>query len=252
MRQHYRLLSETKQQYRQILQAHQAALEARLLELRGRFQCNDCEARNLDSLKQWIEPLHEGCGFRTWQQAALGMVETEIGHEILMTLQQIEAYKQTFDCHMCGMCCSMASSDARYEELVKRAANGDEFARQFTSIFLPYSSREAARQRAPHVVDAVLAEASEEAEGEEHIYFYHCPYLGEDNRCSVYGTDKRPSICASYPETPLSFVYEKCAWRPWKDDTHVDMMVAHAMLALCTQISETLRASLSASPVPTD
>jgi Fe-S-cluster containining protein len=251
MRHHYRLLSETKQQYRQILQDHQAALEAQLLELRGGFSCDHCDARSHNDLKQWLAPLHAGCGFRTWQQAVLGMVETEVAGKILLQLQRIEAYKQTFNCHMCGMCCSLASSDTSYEELVKRAEHGDEFARQFTSIFLPYESREAARKRAPDVVDAVLAEATEEAEGEERIFFYHCPYLGEDNRCSVYGTDKRPSICASYPETPLAFVYEKCAWRPWKDETHVDMMVAHAMLALCTQISEKLRDSL-ATPEATD
>ena len=242
---HYRLLSETKQQYRQILQGQQEALEAQLCELRGRFQCKECDSQSLNSLKQWLQPVHTGCGYRTWQQSALNIVETEIARDILFELKQIEAYKQTFNCHMCGMCCSLASSDAPYEELLQRAKNGDEFAQQFTSIFLPYPSREAARKRASHVVDAVLAEAAEEPEGEEHIYFYHCPYLGEDNRCSVYGTDKRPSICASYPETPLSFVYEKCAWRPWKDETHLDTMVAHAMLALCTQISEKLRASLS-------
>lgn len=245
MQHHYRLLSDTKQQYRQIFQQHQAALEAQLLALRGQFECKHCTSHPDEILTTWLTPLATDCGYWDWQKASLTLIENEIASQILSQLQRIEAYKQTFNCHMCGMCCKMASSDANYETLVQRAANGDEFARQFTSIFLPYASRDAARKVAPTVVDAALAEAVEETDGEEQLFFYHCPYLGEDNRCTVYGTDKRPAICSSYPETPLSFVYENCAWYPWKEDTHLDTLVAHAMLALCTQLSEKLRESLS-------
>jgi Fe-S-cluster containining protein len=245
MQHHYRLLSDTKQQYRQIFQQHQAALEAQLLALREHFHCERCTSHPDETLAAWLAPFARDCGYRAWQQAILSLVETEIAGQILAQLQRIEAYKQTFSCHMCGMCCKMASTDAPYETLQQRAAEGDEFARQFTSIFLPYASREAARQVAPTVVDAALAEAVEEPDGEEKLYFYHCPYLGEDNRCTVYGTDKRPAICSSYPETPLSFVYKNCSWRPWKEDTHMDTLLAHAMLALCTQLSEKLRDSLA-------
>lgn len=244
MRHHYRLLSETKQQYRQIFREYQDALETYLGDLRQPFTCNDCTGGTSQAFSEWIQPLHEGCRYQGWQRVALQFIENEAAKSILDKLQAIEAYKNTFNCHMCGMCCRMASHDASYEELQARAATGDDFARQFTSIFLPYESRKVARRKAPEVVEAVLAEAGEESEGEERIFFYHCPYLGEDNRCSVYGTDKRPAICASYPETPLSFVYEKCAWKPWKDETHIDTLAAHALLALCSQYAETLTASL--------
>jgi Fe-S-cluster containining protein len=248
MRHHYRLLSDTKQQYRQILQQQQAALDAQLLALRTQFQCTRCPSHPNESLLAWLAPLPADCGYRAWQQAIRSIIETDIAGQILAQLQRIEAYKQSFSCHMCGMCCKMASTDAPYDTLRQRAAAGDEFARQFTSIFLPYESRDAARRVAPEVVDAALAEAVEESDGEERLFFYHCPYLGEDNRCTVYGTAKRPAICSSYPETPLSFVYQNCAWRPWKDDTHLDTLVAHAMLALCSRYSETLQASLAESP----
>jgi Fe-S-cluster containining protein len=244
MRHHYRLFSETKQQYGQILRQYQDALDQHLSELRKPFQCSLCDSLNNLSLSQWMSPLHAGCAYTAWQQTALQFIETEAAQTILDRLKAIETYKNTFSCHMCGMCCRMASHDAPYEVLRQRAEAGDEFARQFTSIFLPYASREAARQKAPEVVEAVLAEAGTEKPGEETIFFYHCPYLSEDNRCSVYGTDKRPAICASYPETPLSFVYEKCAWHPWKEETHLDTLAAHALLALCSQYSEKLRASL--------
>lgn len=228
-------------------------LEARLSALHSQHSCKHCGSVAFSEIEQWMKPLHQDCGYKNWQRAALNLIETEIAAGIIKRLQAIETYKKTFNCHMCGMCCRMASTDASYEELKTRAASGDEFARQFTSIFLPYASREAARQVAPDVVDAVLSEAGEESDGQERIHFYHCPYLGEDNRCSVYGTDKRPAICESYPETPLSFVYEKCAWKPWKDETYTETLAIHAMLALCTQYSETLRASLLApGPVEPD
>lgn len=254
MSQHYRSLSDTKQQYRQLFSEGRQKLEAQLSGMREKYHCDGCAvdktAIGEDSAKPapfdtWLEKRHPGCGYRPWQAEALNYIENVAGREILLSLQRIEAYKNTFNCHMCGMCCRMASSEHTYEELRARAAAGDEFARQFTSIFLPYSSREAARSKAPEVVDAVLAEAGETPGEPEKVYFYHCPYLGEDNRCSIFGTDKRPAICASYPETPLSFVYEKCAWRPWKDETHTDTMAAHAMLALCTNWAERLQQALA-------
>lgn len=220
-------------------------LEIKLLGLWPQFDCTACQATQPKNLKEALVARHQGCGFISWQKASLNLLKQELGLEILERLQAIERYKNTFSCHMCGMCCRMASADADYDTLRQRAAAGDEFSQQFTSVFLPYESRDKAREVAPDVVSAVLAEAAEEALGEERIYFYHCPYLGEDNRCSVYGTDKRPGICASYPETPLSFVYKNCAWKPWKDETHETTLLAHILLALCTDLSQRLESALS-------
>lgn len=250
MQKHYRLLSDTKQQYRQILEGHKILLEQRLLETRRQYSCQHCDARHdqNDGLSQFLERTHEGCGYREWQRWSLEWIENDLASTILQILQAINAYKNTFNCHMCGMCCRMASTDASYETLQKRAATGDDFARQFISIFLPYASREIARSVAPEVVDAVLAEAAEETGADERIYFYHCPYLGEDNRCSVFGTDKRPSICASYPETPLSFMVDQCAWKPWQNETHSSTLGAHALTELCGHYAERLNAALGIEP----
>lgn len=248
MRPHYRAFNETKQQYREIFTKARALLEERLAALREDFACALCDDSNNDKTDQWLTSRHEGCGYRAWQQAALNLIEQEIGREIHQRLQQIEAYKNTFDCHMCGMCCRLASADAPYEELVVRAEAGDDFARQFTSIFLPYASRQAAQARHPEVVAAVLAHVGDTnpdpGVDSEKVFFYHCPYIGEDNRCTIFGTDKRPDICARYPETPLSFMYEKCAWRPWQDETHTDTLMAHALLALCQDYGDRLKAAL--------
>jgi Fe-S-cluster containining protein len=247
MESHYRLLAHTKQQYRDMFAQAALLLESQLLGMRAQYGCVHCEGALVHSLAEAIQPVHARCGFQGWQREALRVLEQEVGLEILNKLQQVEAYKNTFDCHMCGACCRMASTDADYPTLRLRAENGDEFAQQFISVFLPYASRQKALETAPDIVVATLAEAGEEAEGEEQIFFYHCPYVGEDNRCTVYGTDKRPAMCQSYPETPLSFVYEKCAWKPWKNETHGDTLLAHALLALCTDWCDQLKRALQAS-----
>jgi len=245
MRHHYRSLSDTKQQYRDIFQRQKLALEAMLTGFLPDFQCAGCTVEPESALEGWLQPLHAGCGYRGWQERALHYIQQEVAGQILSVLNGIETSRNAIDCHMCGMCCRMASADAPYDTLKARAAAGDEFARQFTSVFLPYESREAARAKAPGVVEAVLWEAGGEQADEEKIFFYHCPYVGEDNRCTVYGTDKRPAICGTYPETPLSFVYENCAWKPWKDETHPNALAAHAMLALCDHLSGRLEAALA-------
>lgn len=223
------------------------ALESRLMGLRSGFECPDCQDSPEDEFLGCLTALHAGCGYRAWQLAVLHCLEVEVGGEILTKLQQIEAYKNTFNCHMCGACCRLASTDSPYQDMLKRASTGDEFARQFTSVFLPYISRQQAAEKAPELVTAVLAESVEEADGEERVFFYHCPYVGEDNRCTVFGTDKRPAICGTYPETPLAFIQAQCAWKPWKTETHTDTLLAHGLLALASDWAGKLRQALGES-----
>lgn len=244
MSQHYRSFPETKQQYRQIFAQTKGQLYQQLDDSRQEITCTVCENHPAQDLEAWIQPLPKACGYRNWQKSALDWLEHQLGKELLAKLQLIEAYKNTFSCHQCGVCCRLASSEHSYETLQHRAEAGDDFARQFTSIFLPFQSRQAAQAKFPDVVQAVLIEAGESA-NQKQVFFYHCPYIGEDNRCTIYGTDKRPDICASYPETPLSFVYEKCAWRPWKDETHIDTLTTHATLALAQELSERLKVALA-------
>jgi Fe-S-cluster containining protein len=255
MRHHYRLFAETKQQYRDLFLQSKASLSAHLQTLRPAMSCPVCEnekqTTHTDNDTLPLHRMHDGCPNRHWQTAMLHFLETELARDILTRLAQIGAYRNTFSCHMCGMCCRLASSEHSYPELLERAAQGDDFAQQFTSIFLPYASREAARAKYPEVVAAVLAhvgEAIEQAENKtvkETVFFYHCPYIGEDNRCTVYGTDKRPAICENYPETSLGFMVRDCAWKPWQDETHLDTLLAHGLLNLCQSWSENLREALA-------
>jgi Fe-S-cluster containining protein len=236
---HYQLFSETKQQYQELFRELETALNARLTELRGDQYCPGCQANTVKELA--LAPAHHGCPENDWRKAAMKVVEEEIPYEVMGQLAAIKKYRNSVACHSCGQCCRLASSEHSYDELLNRAQSGDTFAKEFTSIFLPYGSREAAMKHEPEGVQATLAHVGEEASSEEKIFFYFCPYMQEDNLCGVYGTDKRPSICESYPETPLGYVSKNCSWKPWQEDTHLDSLLAHAMLNLCEDWSRKLR-----------
>lgn len=233
-------ISDIKVRYRTLFAEAVDTLYGRLATLRTQHTCPTCDAKNMEP--ELLSPMHTGCGYRAWQQACLHEIEQGIAQDILTRLNNVQAYKKTFDCHQCGVCCRIASSEFSFEQLQHKAQNGDSFAKQFTSIFLPYPSRDAVRERFPEIVDSVLKQADEP----EQVFFYHCPYVGEDNSCTIYGQPKRPKICANYPDTPLTFIYNKCAWKPWKDETHDDALWAHAMIELCSSTAGSLKAALTA------
>jgi Fe-S-cluster containining protein len=238
-------LSYIKTHYRKIFREKQDLLFSKLETLRDKYQCPDCDAP-----PGLLDAMHPDCGYREWLQEAVAAIETEDARSVFMQVQEIQARKRDYTCHQCGVCCRLASSEYSFEELQERAENGDDFARQFTSVFLPYASAEAARQKFPEIVSAVLEEtrlmSGEQGNTADHqpVYFYHCPYVGEDNRCTLYGTAKRPAICEEYPGTPLTFIYDQCAWRPWKDKFHQASLAAHAEIELCSWLVNRLKSAL--------
>ncbi|MBK8189569.1 MAG: YkgJ family cysteine cluster protein [Vampirovibrionales bacterium] len=220
-------LTRLRARYRDIFETVRQQLEARLLQERAAFSCQDCgPVADMDAA---LSQAHPGCGYRPWLKLLPQALQSDIGQDVWRRLQEIEAYKKTFSCHMCGVCCRFASSEFSFEELLGKARQGDGFARQFTSIFLPYESTQAARERFPAMVEDVLSHVAPK----EAVYFYHCPYVGEDNRCTIYGRPQRPGICDTYPDTPLTFIYERCAWKPWQDAVGNDALLAHATIELC-------------------
>lgn len=244
-------LSYIKTHYRKIFGERQAALFARINALRGNYHCPDCQTP-----PELLDTLHAGCGYRDWFAEAVRVIEQEAAREVFVQVREIQTRKRDYACHQCGVCCRLASSEYSFEELLERAAAGDSFAAQFTSVFLPYSSAEAAHEKFPAIVSDVLAETRSGQSGTDDnteagsadgqpVYFYHCPYVGEDNRCTLYGTGKRPAICEEYPGTPLTFIYDKCAWRPWKDKYHHQAMATHAEIELCSWLVNRLREQLA-------
>jgi len=242
MSSHYQSYQDTRQHYAQLFRQLETALNERLENLRPERHCPQCQAETAKLLSKQLA--HEGCVENVWRYSALQIVEEEIPTEVVAQLTSIQVARNQVHCHSCGECCRLASSEYSYSELQDRAQNGDAFAADFIKIFLPYHSREQAVKRFPAQVDAVLSHIGEAPENES-VFFYHCPYIQEDNLCGVYGTDKRPSICESYPETPLGYVSKNCAWKPWQQNYEVDSLLAHAMLNLCEAWSQNIRKSMT-------
>ena len=137
---------------------------------------------------------------------------------------EILAYRKMFKCSGCATCCRLACSEYSYEELKQKASNGDSFASQFTSIFVPYENFDDARTIYPEYVDLVMAKTNGK------IYFYHCPKLTIDNRCSDY--ENRPQICRDFPDNPLDILPEKCGYCAWKEEINPIALMLHSMIAI--------------------
>ncbi len=169
--------------------------------------------------------LPSNCSYKNWQQAALAKINDEISKDILLKLKEIDLYRENFSCKQTGTCCRLASSEFSYEELKLKAQNGDNFAGQFTSVFVPYENLETARSVFPEFVDMVLSTLK----GEK-VNFYHCKYIKDDNLCPIY--DERPQICKDFPDNPLSILPPNCGFCEWKEDVNVASMLLHALIEI--------------------
>lgn len=159
-----------------------------------------------------------------WQQAVLELLQGEVSKNIYRKLNEILAYRTQFKCVGCATCCNLACSEFSPEELKQKAANGDKFATQFTSIFVPYASKEEARKIYPEYIKLL------EDNGEDKVYFYHCPKLTEDKRCSDY--ENRPQICRDFPDNPLSFLPASCGYKAWKNEIEPIALMLHSMIEI--------------------
>lgn len=118
-------------------------------------------------------------------------------------------------CCNTGDCCKGASPSKPYHQLLAMAKDGDEFARGFFSIMVPYETHEQARKVTPGLVERTLKAAlkSKDFHGPEDIVFYRCRYQTEDNKCGVW--EDRPQFCRDYPNTPYVVMAPGCAFEDW-------------------------------------
>lgn len=116
---------------------------------------------------------------------------------------------------MCGKCCRVVTTPTPYNKLKRMAFQGDEGAKDFLSIFVPYESIEAAREVDAGVVDNILnlLKADNPDLKEDEMTFYYCKYLQDDNKCSNY--ENRPALCRHFPSTPWAIVPPGCGFEGW-------------------------------------
>lgn len=206
-------VNNMKQMYREIFLKSSDAIKDRV----DKIKPEGIEGDIFDSYEKGSEG-------QKWQYVVLDMFEKDISHEIYRKWNEILKLRENYSCNGCATCCNLACSEFSYDELKKRAKNGDKFATQFTGIFVPYKSKEEARKVYPQYIELLDNSVDEE------VYFYHCPKLNECKRCSDY--ENRPQICRDFPDNPLSILPKSCGYYEWRKLAEPVAMMLHAMVEI--------------------
>lgn len=170
---------------------------------------------------------------KLWQNNVLEMLENDISKDVYEKFQEILTYREKFSCAGCATCCNLACSEFSPEELKQKSEKGDNFASQFLSVFIPYPSKEDAKKVYPEYIE--LLEHSKE----EDVYFYHCPKLTKDKRCSDY--ENRPQICRDFPDNPLSILPKSCGYCKWKNEVEPVTLMLHSMIEIIDYYREKIK-----------
>lgn len=204
-------IETTRKKYREIFAQSLEAIQERIEAIRPEGVVTD--------VFEVYPPDSDGF---VWQKSVLDMLLNDISKEILTKWTEVLAYRKEFHCKGCATCCNLACSEFSPEELKQKAQNGDSFAKQFTSIFVPYKSAEDAKKVYPEYIKML--------EGKGDVYFYHCPKLTECKRCSDY--ENRPQICRTFPDNPLDILPESCGYYPWKQEVEPVVLMLHSMVEI--------------------
>jgi Fe-S-cluster containining protein len=211
-------VKNTKQKYREIFLSMVDAISSRVDELKP------------DGLEDIFETYEAGSAGAKWQAAALDMFENDIAREVNRKWKEILAYRENFSCVGCGTCCRLACSEFSPETLKQKAQQGDNFATQFTNTFVPYQTREQAREVYPEYLELLKDTLDEE------VNFYHCPKLTTGLRCSDY--ENRAQICRDFPDNPLSILPTNCGFYPWREEVQPVALMLHATLEIINYYKE--------------
>lgn len=186
-----------KQQYRQVFLECADNIHQEVENLRPKDFDGEIFERYLMGSTGWI-----------WQDTVLKYLDNIVNFEIPQELSTIKKERNTSNCIGCGTCCKFACSEFSYSELKNKAQAGDNYAKQFVSVFIPYSSNEDVEKIFPEYYDLL------KNSGETEYYFYHCPKITKNNQCPDY--DNRPQICRDFPDNPIAFLPLKCGFNNWK------------------------------------
>ena len=215
-------INSMKQKYREIFLTSVDAIKARIDEIKpAGFEGDIFDIYERDSVGA------------QWQDAVLEMFEKDISHEIYRKWREILDYRENFHCKGCATCCNLACSEFSPEQLKEKAQNGDKFATQFTSIFVPYETREDAEKVYPEYLKLLSDTIDED------VYFYHCPKLTTCKRCSDY--ENRPEICRVFPDNPLSILPESCGFYQWRQEVEPIALMLHSMVGIIDYYKESIK-----------
>lgn len=140
------------------------------------------------------------------ENEAVNFLQTEL-ENLKFEYEELLAEKERFNCAGCGICCRFAVSEFSPDELEQKALGGDNFAKQFISVFVPYQASDDAAEVFPEYFELL-----KESDG---YYIYHCPKITKDNRCADY--NNRPQICRDFPDNPVAVLPTCCGYKRWKN-----------------------------------
>ena len=135
-------ISDLRKEYRSIFKDSTEALNKLIEEIRPENVSGDL-----------FDKYDKNSDGQRWQLAAIELLKGEVSKNIFRKLNEILAYRSQFKCVGCATCCNLACSEFSPEELAQKAKNGDKFATQFLSVFIPYESKEEARKIYPEYIE---------------------------------------------------------------------------------------------------
>lgn len=227
-------INNLKKRYREIFLKTSEEIGKQIEKIKPENPCAICD-KNCGLNPDILESFPHGCEYKNWQRDVVKLFDDEILKDIYKKWMKILDYRENFSCIGCASCCKLACSEFSYEELLEKAKNGDNFATQFTSVFIPYKSEEEARAVYPEYLEMLKEKLESDS-----VYFYHCPKLTKENRCSDY--ENRPSICRDFPNNPLSLLPKSCGYKSWKEEVETTALMLHSMLEIVDFYKEKLQA----------
>ena len=123
-------------------------------------------------------------------------------------------------CKMCGLCCRLVTASESYEQLLIDSSNGVQDAIDFLNIFIPYSSTSQARLINDQHVNNILNTFPLEERSK--VIFYHCRFLLDDNKCSIY--ENRPLLCRRCPASPWVVMPPDCGFLPYLQEKRYEII----------------------------
>lgn len=219
--------NDLKENYRKIFIAAADSMRAEVDKMKPNVSCNSCPIQcNIQSTDFSIfEEYPNKCPYRDWQLKVLTFLNGDYRQGLLNLQKSIMQKKEEYKCNCCGACCRLAVSEHSYDDLKKMANRGDKFAKQFTSVFLPYQDEMQARSALPEYFELLDSLAQDKK-----MYFYYCPKCNDDNRCSDY--ENRPDICKDFPYNPLKMLPSTCGYQQWREEANKLAMSIHAKMDL--------------------
>ena len=174
-------------------------------------------SRTIEEFNQWVEKIKP--------QEFLKFLNEDILKEIYEQKLKILESRKKISCTGCAACCKLACSEFSHDELRQKAQNGDNFATQFISVFVPYDTEVEAEKIYPEYFELLKNKAEDEK-----VYFYHCPKVTEDNRCPDY--ENRPQVCRDFPDNPIGFLPKTCGYTKWKEQVEEQSLKLHSLLEI--------------------